>query len=174
MRRGTSLIEAVVFLAVGLMVLALTAFFHARLTRHDTWNAARLSATESLLIAWEHIQLDLACAGPGHVLPTEDGRGLAVERAKAPRDARTEPIDYASGPARSCQRAGRALNAVRLDAMQFTWRDEATSLLSVRLVSGGDRVESGGVTHEPTILSADVQIAGRARHAEFPSFVDND
>lgn len=173
MRRGTSLLEAIVFLFIGLIVLSMAACLHARLTRHDTWNASRLSATESLLVAWEHIQLDLACAGPGHVEPGEDGHSLAVERALTARQGQgTESVEFALARGRTFTRGGRAVNAVRLDAMDFAWADEKTSVLAVHLSTGGDRVEKGGVAHLPTELIAQVQVTGRARRAEFASWAD--
>jgi hypothetical protein len=174
MRRGISLIEAVVFLLVGAIVLGIVASMNARLARHDVWNASRLSALESVLLAWEHIQVDLACAGRGRVEPGEDGRSLAIERAASARGERTESIEYAKGTSRALQRAGRPLGSVRLDAAEFAWRDEPSSMLQVRLASGGDRIEAGVVASAESVLTADVQVTGRARRAEFPGWVDEE
>lgn len=92
--------------------------------------------------------------------PGEGGRGLSVERATAAHHPLTETVDYALA-ARACTRAGRALGGVRLDAMQFAWRDEAGGLLAVRLSASG-----------APDLTAEHHVAGHAGRARFPSRVD--
>lgn len=171
MRRGTSLVEALVFFAIGAAILAILAQLHVRLTQHDTWNASRLSATESLVMAFEQIQLDLACSATGAVTPSDEG--LAIERAKSADASTPETIHYQRGARRLLTRAGRPLYAARLDEARFAWSDEKAGVLDVHLVSAGDRVEqSGAVQNQPLTLDAKLQITGKARREEFAGWVD--
>ena len=171
MRRGTSLIEATVFLAIGLLVIVLAMSLHARLGHHDTWNAAWLSSVESVLSAWDHVGTDLRCAA-GHAEVTE--RGLEVDRSVAATGASTEHVSYLPGVGRGLERAGRALPGVKVDALKVRWRDETAGLLDVGLESGGDRVEASAVNRHTAALTMTVQLVDRARHAEFPSWVDGE
>lgn len=172
MRRGTSLIEALVFFAVGAGILVLLAQLAVRLTQHDTWNASRLSSVESLVMAFEQIQLDLACSATGAVTPSDDG--LSIERASAAGGA-TEAIAYERGARRTLIRAGRPLYASKLDEARFDWADPRAALLAVHLVSAGDRVErSGTVQNSPLVLDAQLQVTGKARREEFAGWVDGE
>lgn len=173
MRRGTSLVEALVFFAVGAGILVLLAQLAVRLTRHDTWNASRLSSVESLVMAFEQIQVDLACSASGAVSPS--GEGLSIERARAADGGATEAIVYERGASRTLTRAGRPMYASKLDEARFDWADPGAALLTVHLVSSGDRVErSGTVQNSPLALDAKLQVTGKARREEFAGWVDGE
>jgi hypothetical protein len=155
---GTSLVEASVFLLVGLIVMGLTATLHARFVKHDTWTGARLSALESVLATWERLRNDLACSATGRVGFTD--AAFEVERATSPAGDRSETVHYERDTTKSVRRSGRPLAGAHLDALGFGWASEKTSVLMVNLAAGGDHV------------AAAVHVVGRARRAEFASWVE--
>jgi hypothetical protein len=142
--QGTSIVEAMCFGMIALIVLGVLVSLFASAMRQDTWNGERLDALAAVGSTLDRLRRDLLESSSGRTIPEDN----ALELQLGPPDgASTRAVYGWSGPGTPLKRNGKAIGFSR--PLDFGVRvDGGTAVFWLTVPSS---MRGGDARHETTI-----------------------